>query len=125
MQLKKTGRLFCFCCIAPVIIKKKNIKTIKKFEAIGSDIGLLFQIADDLIDYKGNSKKVGKKTNKDHKQGKANLIGLLGYNNAVIYGKNLKLKIQKKIKNYGKKSNNLSETLEYFLYRNKWAIINI
>ena len=119
MQLKKTGRLFCFCCVAPVIIKKKNIKTIKKFEAIGSDIGLLFQIADDLIDYKGNSKKVGKKTNKDHKQGKANLIGLLGYNNAVIYGKNLKLKIQKKIKNYGKKSNNLSETLEYFLYRNK------
>ena len=119
MQLKKTGRLFSFCCVAPVIIKKKNIKTIKKFEAIGSDIGLLFQIVDDLIDYKGNSKKVGKKTNKDHKQGKANLIGLLGYNNAVIYGKNLKLKIQKKIKNYGKKSNNLSETLEYFLYRNK------
>jgi len=36
-----------------------------------------------------------------------------------IYGKNLKLKIQKKLKNYGKKSNNLSETLEYFLYRNK------
>ena len=119
MQLKKTGRLFSFCCVAPVIIKKKNIKTIKKFEAIGLDIGLLFQIADDLIDYKGNSKKVGKKTNKDHKCGKANLIGLLGYNNAVIYGKNLKLKIQKKIKNYGKKSNNLSETLEYFLYRNK------
>ena len=119
MQLKKTGRLFCFCCVAPVIIKKKNIKTIKKFEAIGSDIGLLFQITDDLIDYKGNSKKVGKKTNKDHKQGKANLIGLLGYNNAVIYGKNLKLKIQKKLKNYDKKSNHLSETLEYFLYRNK------
>ncbi len=119
MQLKKTGRLFCFCCVVPVIIVKKNIKIIKKFETIGSDIGLLFQIADDLIDYKGDSKKVGKKTNKDQKQGKANLISLLGYNNAVIYGKNLKLKIQKKLKNYGKKSNNLSETLEYFLYRNK------
>ena len=119
MQLKKTGRLFCFCCVVPVIIAKKNIKIIKKFEAIGSDIGLLFQIADDLIDYKGDSKKAGKKTSKDQKQGKANLISLLGYNNAVIYGKNLKLKIQKKLKNYGKKSNNLSETLEYFLYRNK------
>jgi farnesyl diphosphate synthase len=119
MQLKKTGRLFCFCCVVPVIIAKKNIKIIKKFEVIGSDIGLLYQIADDLIDYKGDSKKVGKKTNKDQKQGKSNLISLLGYNNTVIYGKNLKLKIQKKLKNYGKKSNNLSETLEYFLYRNK------
>ena len=119
MQLKKTGRLFCFCCVVPAIIAKKKIKIIKKFEVIGSDIGLLYQIADDLIDYKGDSKKVGKKTNKDQKQGKSNLISLLGYNNAVIYGKNLKLKIQKKLKNYGKKSNNLSETLEYFLYRNK------
>jgi len=61
MQLKKTGRLFCFCCVVPVIIAKKNIKIIKKFEAIGSDIGLLFQIADDLIDYKGDSKKLEKK----------------------------------------------------------------
>jgi len=119
MQLKKTGRLFCFCCVVPPIIAKKNIKIIKKFEAIGSDIGLLFQITDDLIDYKGDSKKAGKKTSKDQKQGKANLISLLKYNNAVIYGKNLKLKIQKKLKNYGNKSNNLSETLEYFLYRNK------
>ncbi len=119
MQLKKTGRLFCFCCVVPAIIAKKNIKIIKKFEAIGSDIGLLFQITDDLIDYKGDSKKAGKKTSKDQKQGKANLISLLKYNNAVIYGKNLKLKIQKKLKIYGKKSNNLSETLEYFLYRNK------
>ena len=57
MDLKKTGRLFSFCCMAPVIIAKKN-KLIKKFENIGSEIGLLFQIADDLIDYKGSLKKV-------------------------------------------------------------------
>ena len=101
------------------LLQKKNIKTIKEFETIGLDIGLLFQIADDLIDYKGDSQKVGKKTKKDQKQGKANLISLLGYNNTVIYAKKLKIKIQKKLKNYGKKSNNLSETLEYFLYRNK------
>jgi hypothetical protein len=30
-----------------------------------------------------------------------------------------------KLKKYGKKSNNLSETLEYFLFRNKWTIIDI
>ena len=55
MEIKKTGKLFSFCCAAPAIIKKKN-KEIKFFENIGSNIGLLFQIADDLIDFKGTQK---------------------------------------------------------------------
>ena len=73
MQVKKTGELFSFCCVAPVIMSKKY-NYIKKFEKLGLDIGLLFQIADDLIDYTGNSIKAGKKTKKDFKKGKANLF---------------------------------------------------
>ena len=119
MQSKKTGRLFGFCCIAPVIIAKKKNKMIKKFENIGSKIGLLFQIADDLIDHRGNLKRVGKKTKKDHKQGKATLISLLGYKNAVIYGNKLRFKIQRDLTKYGKKYNSLNKTLEYILHRNK------
>ncbi len=119
MEIKKTGKLFSFCCMVPAIIKNKNVSTIKFFETIGSEIGLLFQIADDLIDYKGDTKRVGKKTKKDQKQGKANLISLLGYNNTVIYADKLRFKIQKKLKSYGKKSNSLIKTLEYILNRNK------
>ena len=119
MQSKKTGRLFGFCCIAPVIIAKKENKMIKKFENIGSKIGLLFQIVDDLIDHRGNLKRVGKKTKKDHKQGKATLISLLGYKNAVIYGNKLRFKIQRELTKYGKKYNSLNKTLEYILHRNK------
>ena len=119
MEIKKTGKLFSFCCMVPAIIKNKNIDTIKFFEKIGSEIGLLFQIADDLIDYRGDTKKVGKKTKKDQKQGKANLISLLGYNNTVIYADKLRFKIQKKLKSYGKKSNSLIKTLEYISNRNK------
>ena len=119
MEIKKTGKLFSFCCMVPAIIKSKNAGTIKFFETIGSEIGLLFQIADDLIDYRGDTKRVGKKTKKDQKQGKANLISLLGYNNTVIYADKLRFKIQKKLKSYGKKSNSLIKTLEYILNRNK------
>ena len=54
MEIKKTGKLFSFCCMAPAIIKKKNLKEINSFEKIGANIGLLFQIADDLIDFKGD-----------------------------------------------------------------------
>ena len=119
MEIKKTGKLFSFCCTAPLIIKKKNRLEIKKFENIGENIGLLFQVADDIIDYQGNSFIAGKKTGKDAKKGKATLISLLGYENTIKYAKYLILKINKQIKKYGSKSQNLSETLDYILYRSK------
>ena len=118
MQIKKTGKLFSFCCVAPVIISKKN-KYLSSFNKLGSDIGLLFQIADDLIDYKGNTKKVGKKTKKDIKKGKATLISLLGYKNTIKYGDKIKLNIYKKINKFGKKADDLRNTVNFILERSK------
>ena len=118
MQINKTGKLFSFCCMAPVILSKKN-KYLNLFNSIGSKIGLLFQIADDLIDYSGSTKKAGKKTRKDLKKGKATLIGLLGYKNTVKYGDRLKLEILSKIKKFGNKNKDLSDTINYILIRTK------
>ena len=119
MEIKKTGKLFSFCCVAPLIIKKKSKKEIAKFENIGADIGLLFQVADDLIDNKGSLLVAGKKTGKDKKKGKATLISLLGHKNTIKYAYKLIYRINNKLKKYGSKSKNLSETLEYILKRNK------
>ena len=119
MEIKKTGKLFSFCCTVPAIIKRKNSKEIKFFENIGANIGLLFQIADDLIDYKSSSIVAGKKTGKDNKKGKATLISLLGYNNAIGYSNKIKLKIINDLEKYSLSSNNLNETLNYILTRNK------
>jgi farnesyl diphosphate synthase len=119
MEIKKTGKLFSFCCVAPLILKKKSKKEIKRFENIGADIGLLFQVSDDLIDYKGSLIAAGKKTGKDNKKGKATLISLLGHENTIKYANKLIFKINNKLKKYGSKSVNLSETLEYILKRNK------
>ena len=119
MEIKKTGKLFSFCCAAPLILKNKSKNEIKRFEDIGADIGLLFQVADDLIDYKGNSKIAGKKTGKDKIKGKATLISLLGYKNTINYANNLILKINNNVKKYGSRSHNLSKTLNYILNRNK------
>ena len=118
MQAKKTGELFSFCCIAPVLISN-NLQHVNEFNKIGTDIGLLFQIADDLIDYKGNAKKAGKKTNKDKKKGKATLISLLGYKNTIKYSEKLKLNIFSKLNKFGKKTKDLKNTIDYILSRNK------
>ena len=119
MEIKKTGKLFSFCCAAPAIIKKKNSKDIKFFENIGANIGLLFQIADDLIDFKSSSIIAGKKTGKDKKKGKATLISLLGYNNAIKYSNKIKFRIITDLKKYSLRSNNFNETINYILTRNK------
>ena len=119
MEIKKTGKLFSFCCAVPAIIKRKKNKDIKLFENIGANIGLLFQIADDMIDFKGTTKIVGKITGKDKKKGKATLISLLGYHNAVKYADKIKFKIINDLNKYESNSNDLQETLDYILTRNK------
>ena len=119
MEIKKTGKLFSFCCMVPAIIKKKDQKEIKFFENLGSNIGLLFQIADDLIDFKGNSKIAGKKTGKDQKKGKATLISLVGHRNAIKFCDKIIIYINKKLKKYGSNSKNIKETLDYILKRDK------
>jgi farnesyl diphosphate synthase len=119
MEKKKTGKLFSFCCAVPAILRNKSNKEIKFFENIGLNIGLLFQIADDLIDFRGDSKKAGKKTGKDQKKGKATLISLLGYRNAIKYCDKIIIDINKKLKKYGPNQKNIKGTLNYILYRDK------
>ena len=119
MQIKKTGKLFAFCCIAPALILNKNKNVLRFFEKIGYEIGLLFQITDDLIDYRGIAKKAGKKTKKDEKKGKATLISLLGYKNTVNYTGKIKNNILNKINFYGIKSKDLKKTILFIFEREK------
>ena len=118
MEIKKTGKLFSFCCVAPLILSK-NGTDIGKFYKLGSDIGLLFQITDDLIDFRGSSSKAGKKTKKDNKKGKATLISLIGYKNTINYSINLKNKIFSKLNSFGKRANNVKNTIDFILERKK------
>ena len=117
IQQNKTGKLFAFCCESAGIIKKHSYKKRELLKKIGLDIGLLFQIADDLIDCKGNSKIVGKPTERDKKKGKPTLVNLFGYNKTLNFANNLKNKINKKIKNYGIKSQDLLQSVEFILNR--------
>ena len=119
MEIKKTGMLFSFCCAVPAIIKRKTIQEIKFFENIGSKIGLLFQIADDLIDLKRKSKEAGKKKGKNQKKGKATLINLIGYDDSVKYCDKIIKNINKDLKKFGSRSEKINETLDYILNRKK------
>ena len=77
LQRLKTGELFRFSCVSPCILAGK-IKMIKIFEEFASNLGLAFQIKDDLLDIEGDEKEIGKKTQKDLIKGKETLITLMG-----------------------------------------------
>ena len=117
IQNNKTGKLFAFCCECSGIINRQNFQKRKKLKNIGLDIGLLFQIADDLIDIKGDSKVVGKSTKRDQNKGKPNLVNLIGYEETLKFAYKLKHKIIKKIKTYGIKSYDLLQSIEFILNR--------
>ena len=50
-------------------------------------------------------------------KGKATLVSLLGYSNALKFAKKLKNKIEKDLKKYGRKADSLLESIEYILNR--------
>ena len=117
MQNKKTGELFGFCCESVGIIKGLDSVKRKKLKEIGIKIGLLFQIVDDLIDYKGDTLIVGKPTRRDKKKGKATLVNSIGYEKTINFAKKLKKEIDGKIKKYGSKADDLLESTEFILNR--------
>ena len=117
MQKKKTGKLFEFCCLAPALISNKNKKIKKDMSFIGEELGFLFQIADDLLDVKGNKSYVGKPVNKDKKKGKSTLIKLMGYNKTLKFAFIRKKMIIEKLKKYGSKSKELINITNFILDR--------
>ena len=117
IQKNKTGKLFAFCCESAGIIKQYNLNERNKLKSLGLNIGLLFQIADDLIDFKGNSKIAGKQTKKDKKKGKQTLVKILGYKETLKLAKRLEKKINNEVKKYGIKSNDLIQSIEFILKR--------
>ena len=117
MQRKKTGKLFEFCTLAPLIIAGKSNKEKKNMSKLGEDIGLLFQISDDFLDITGTKKKIGKLIKKDKKKGKSTLISIMVLKKAYKYENNLEIKILRKLKKHGNKAKELSNIVQYILKR--------
>ena len=117
MQKKKTGKLFNFCLYSVGVVANKNESEKLFLSKLGEEIGLLFQLADDLLDKKGSLSLVGKPVKKDNKKGKSTLLKLMGEKKAYLYANNLKRKILRKLKKHGKKANELVKTIEFILER--------
>nr|WP_167103298.1 farnesyl diphosphate synthase [Sphingomonas oligoaromativorans] len=82
LQQLKTGALIAFCLEAGAILGHVPPEGRRGLRAYARDIGLAFQIADDLLDVEGDAAVVGKATGKDADAGKATFVSLLGVERA-------------------------------------------
>jgi len=78
LQQLKTGALIEYSVEASCIMAKLQAEERTPYRGYARNIGLAFQIADDLIDHSGNQGAAGKRTGKDAKAGKATFVSLLG-----------------------------------------------
>jgi farnesyl diphosphate synthase len=78
LQRLKTGALISFSCTAGAILGKASEPSRAALAAYAHDLGLAFQIADDLLDIEGTAAELGKTPGKDAAAGKATFVSILG-----------------------------------------------
>ena len=82
LQRLKTGELFAFACESGAIMGRADESRRHALHAYAHDVGLAFQIADDLLDVEGSAELTGKAVGKDADAGKATFVSELGVDRA-------------------------------------------
>jgi len=78
LQRLKTGALISFSCTSGAILGKASEPMRMALAAYAHDLGLAFQIVDDLLDIEGSAEELGKTPGKDEAAGKATFVSILG-----------------------------------------------
>jgi farnesyl diphosphate synthase len=78
LQRLKTGQLFEFSCEAGPVLARASQEDRARLRAYAREMGVVFQITDDLLDVTSTAEKTGKAVGKDAEMGKATLVTLLG-----------------------------------------------
>jgi farnesyl diphosphate synthase len=78
LQRLKTGALISFACTSGAILGKASEPMRLALSAYAHDLGLAFQIVDDLLDIEGDATEIGKTPGKDAAAGKATFVSILG-----------------------------------------------
>ena len=117
----KTAKLFEASCSLAAITNNAKLREIKKFIQLGNAFGLIFQIIDDILDYTGQEKKIGKKIGDDLSQGKVTLPIILALKNGSSAQKRTLKNVlkEKNIKKLNQVINILEETNSLELARDK------
>lgn len=114
LQAGKTGALIEWSATAGPIMAQADPTALGQY---ARDLGLAFQIADDILDVEGDAETVGKAVGKDAKAGKATFVSLLGLDGAKRRAQELASSACEALSPYGADADTLREAAGFVVMR--------
>jgi len=114
LQRGKTGALIEWAACAGPRLAQADSAPLQRY---ARDLGLAFQIADDVLDVEGDAAKVGKALGKDSAAGKATFVSLLGLDEAKRRAQALMTSAISHLDIYGDRATNLRDIAKYVVTR--------
>ena len=119
IHMLKTGMLIQ-CAVSLGQLGKKYDKYYENFEKFGINVGLAFQITDDLLEVTSDKQTLGKNTNSDNKNNKATYVNVVGFDESIVESKTLSdAAIYEISKENISNTDMLIELAKYITYREK------
>jgi farnesyl diphosphate synthase len=119
LQQMKTGALISFCVEAGAILGRIAPEARTGLHGYARDIGLAFQIADDLLDVEGDAALAGKALGKDAAAGKETFVSLLGVERAREQGRLLVEQAKTHLHGFGAEADLLRAIADYIVKRDR------
>jgi farnesyl diphosphate synthase len=119
LQQMKTGALLGAAVEMGAILGRVPEEGRAHLRFYARDIGLAFQIADDLLDWEGDEMKAGKALRKDHGQGKATFVSLMGADKARDQAEALAEQAVGHLSNHGEEADILRALARFIVERDR------
>lgn len=116
---RKTGRLLCSALTMGARIAGAPPESLRRLQKYGKNVGLAFQIADDLLDVIGDQDKMGKEVRKDAGHGKLTYPSLLGENESRQRAGQLIADAIEEIQMFGSRGRKLETVARYVIERDR------
>jgi farnesyl diphosphate synthase len=117
LQRLKTGALIAFAVDAGWILGNAPAEARAALAGWAADLGLAFQIKDDLLDIEGDAAATGKDHGLDAAAGKATFVALLGVEGARARLRALELEARRRLDIFGSRASVLSELFDFVINR--------
>lgn len=118
MYIKKTSCLLEAAAMCGAVLAGADEETVKKTEEYAENLGLAFQITDDILDCTADEKTLGKPIGSDKKNGKTTFVTLFGLDGAKQKAALLTKKAEDILNGFSGDTSYLNELTEYLLNRN-------
>jgi farnesyl diphosphate synthase len=117
MERLKTGELIAFSCEAGAILARASERERQALRSYAHDLGLAYQIADDLLDAEGTEGATGKHVGRDAEQGKATFVAQMGLEQARNQARMLADQAVQHLDLFGEKADLLRSVADFVIRR--------